>query len=377
MSIERTPTEVAAFVATDAAVRDVAAHALRLPAESLTVTRLAGDASSRSFYRVTHPDGTVVAVRYPWPFSVDDGSNVRFDRWCEDSAGEGRLTFANDPLCHLELTALFDRAGVPVPAVVAVADRDGIIFVEDAGDDLVQTWSRTVPPADAETAYERAVDLIAAIRSATEDAISGGNVAGRLAFDADKLAWELEFWRANCFERFLGAPLEGALDAEVRRESRELAEALGVRPRVLCHRDYHARNLIVRTGQAPREGLVVIDFQDARLGPLTYDVVSLLEDPYAELDAELRARLLERFVDGTVADGTWPGADVFREEYDLMTLQRLLKAIGTYTNQAAVRGKREYLPYIAPAASEARAALVRLGRYPALGRAIDIIEATE
>jgi aminoglycoside/choline kinase family phosphotransferase len=376
MSFERTPTEVAAVVATDAIVRDVAAQALLIPADTLSVTRLAGDASSRSFFRVTRPEGTLVAVRYPWPFNVGDGSNVRFDRWCEEWPEDGRLTFANDPLCHLELTALLERAGIPVPAVVAVADRDGIIFVEDEGDDLLQTWSRTAPPAQAEAAYERAVDLIAAIRSATDTAVDAGMVAGRLAFDAGKLGWELEFFRVNCFERFLGSPLDEGLYAEVRRESRALAEALGERPRVLCHRDYHARNLLVRPGFAPRDGLVVIDFQDARLGPLAYDVVSLLEDPYAVLDAPLRERLLVRFADASRADGSWPGDEAFREEYDLMTAQRLLKAIGTYTNQAAVRGKREYLPYIAPAAREAHAALDRLGRYPALGRAIRIIEAS-
>src|SRR5688500_11477019 len=102
MSFERTPTEVAAVVATDAIVRDVAAQALLIPAETLSVTRLAGDASSRSFCRVARPEGTLVAVRYPWPFNVGDGSNVRFDRWCEEWPEDGRLTFANDPLCHLE-----------------------------------------------------------------------------------------------------------------------------------------------------------------------------------------------------------------------------------------------------------------------------------
>ncbi len=373
MSIERSASEVAATVANDAAVLEAAARELHVPLEDLRVIRLAGDASTRGFFRVTHPGGTLVAVRYPWPFSVDDGSNGRFERWCAESRGEGRLTFANDPLCHLELTALLARAGVPVPEVVAVADREGIVFVEDAGDDLLQSWSRTASPADVEAAYERAVDVIAAIRSATSAAVDDGTVGGRLAFDADKLEWELEFFRANCFDRYMKSPLEDGLDTAVRGECRKVAEALADRPRVLCHRDYHARNLIIRPGRPPREGLVVIDFQDARLGPLSYDIVSLLEDPYAELGADLRTRLLERFAECCRADGTWPGDEAFRQEYDLMTAQRLLKAIGTYTHQAAVRGKAEYIPYVAPAASEAHAALERLERYPALGAAIERI----
>ena len=63
-------------MATDAIVRDVAAQALLIPAETLSVTRLAGDASSRSFFRVARPEGTLVAVRYPWPFNVGDGVRV-------------------------------------------------------------------------------------------------------------------------------------------------------------------------------------------------------------------------------------------------------------------------------------------------------------
>jgi hypothetical protein len=136
MSIERSPSDVAATVAADAEVLSAAARELRLPPAETSVSRLAGDASSRGFFRVAYPGGTVVAVRYPWPFSVGDGATGRLDRWCSESP-DGRLTFANDPLCHLELTTLLERFGVPVPSVVAVADRDGLVFVEDAGDALL------------------------------------------------------------------------------------------------------------------------------------------------------------------------------------------------------------------------------------------------
>src|SRR4051812_4094376 len=192
MSRERSASEVAAEVAADVEVLAAAARELHVALDDLAVTRLAGDASSRQFFRVAHPGGTVVAVRYPWPFSVDDGSNVRFDRGSAESDGDGRLTFANDPLCQLELAALLAPFAVPVPDVLAVADRDGLLFVEDAGDDLLQTWCRDASDEDRAAAYERAVDVIAAIRSATSAATGGGCVAGRLAFDADKLAWELE-----------------------------------------------------------------------------------------------------------------------------------------------------------------------------------------
>lgn len=372
MSVEQSPTEVAALVATEAAIIEAAARELRLPHEGLAAQRLAGDASSRAFYRVTHPGGSVIAVRYPQPFSMGEGATARFTRWCE-ATPDGRLTFANDPLCHVELTTILAERGVPVPAILAVADREGLLFIEDAGDELLQAWARDAAAPQIEAAYERAVDIIATIRSATEAAMAAEAVAGSLAFDADKLDWELEFFRTNCFGYYLGDALGDELESALRAEFRELATALASRSKTLCHRDYHARNIIVRPGPPVREAVVVIDFQDARLGPITYDVVSLLEDPYTSVGPDLKRRLRERFTAGLRADGHWPGEEAFAQEYDMMTVQRLLKAVGTYTHQAAVRGKRDYVPYIAPALDEARAALDRLGSFTAIRTAIDRI----
>lgn len=346
------------------------AHELRLPADSLTSEVLAGDASSRSYVRVRGDSRSVVGVRYPRPFSLGDASTVRLERWCHEFPDDGILTFANDPVCHIEMTALLARAGVPVPEILAVDDREGVVLLEDAGDGLLQSWMTTASSGDIIAAFERAVDLIGCFRAATEAAIEGGCAGSRLALDGDKLFWELEFFRVNTFERALGAPLEPTLDAEVRSESRSLADALSERPRFLCHRDFHARNLIVRPGEAPADGLTVIDFQDARMGPLAYDLVSLVEDPYVQLENWLRQRLVARFRELAFADGSWPGDAEFGEQYDLMTVQRMLKAVGTYTNQAAVRGKRDYLPYIAPALASAGPALERLDRFPALTEAV-------
>lgn len=347
-------------------VLHAAARELRVMPETLSAELLAGDASSRSYVRVRHEDRTLVGVRYPRPFSLGDASTLRLDRWCQEHEVDGLVTFANDPVCQIELTTLLARADVPVPEILAVDDRVGVILLEDVGDNLVQTWMATAQSADVIAVFERAVDLVASFRSATEATVDAACAGSRLALDAGKLSWELEFFRVNTFERFLDAPLEPALDAEVRREALSLSEALADRPRYFCHRDFHARNLMIRPGGTPVESLVVIDFQDGRMGPLTYDLVSLVEDPYVQLENWLRQRLVARFRELAFADGAWPGDAEFGEQYDLMTAQRMLKAVGTYTNQAAVRGKRDYLQFIAPALASAIPALERLGRFPAL-----------
>ena len=121
-----------------------------------------------------------------------------------------------------------------------------------------------------------------------------------------------------------------------------LCDELARLPRVLCHRDYHRRNLL-----ATGAGVRVIDFQDARLGPRAYDLASLLEDPYTTLPAIERQRLRDRYA-------AQAGAEV--AAYPLVACQRLVKAAGSYCNQRVAFANPSYLPYVAPALQRAQAA---------------------
>ena len=115
-----------------------------------------------------------------------------------------------------------------------------------------------------------------------------------------------------------------ALDAEWRSIVAELA----AEPRVLCHRDYHSRNLMMRDGS-----LYIIDFQDARMGPDTYDLVSLLRDSYVDIGDRELDELIAYFL---ALKARTPGdtdAQEFRRRFDLMALQRNLKALGTFGYQ--------------------------------------------
>ena len=93
---------------------------------------------------------------------------------------------------------------------------------------------------------------------------------------------------------------------------------------VLCHRDYHSRNLMVRGDGS----LAMVDFQDARWGPDTYDLASLLRDAYVEIDEGLVERMVARFGD----------AQDLRARFDLVAAERMIKALGTFGYQASVRG---------------------------------------
>jgi hypothetical protein len=107
---------------------------------------------------------------------------------------------------------------------------------------------------------------------------------------------------------------------------------------VLCHRDYHSRNLMIH-----EECLYIIDFQDARMGPDTYDLVSLLRDSYVDLPEATVDELIAYFL---ALKGEADSEAPFRSRFNLMALQRNLKALGTFGYQTTARRNPVYIQYI-------------------------------
>ena len=131
----------------------------------------------------------------------------------------------------------------------------------------------------------------------------------------------------------------------------QLCEEIASWPRVVCHRDYHSRNLMLH-----QEQLYWIDFQDARMGPATYDLASLLRDSYVDLPEEFQEELEERLRQQAAPDEP---REVFRRRFDLMCVQRNLKALGTFGFMATVRQNPVYLQYIPRTLEHVRRNLTR------------------
>jgi aminoglycoside/choline kinase family phosphotransferase len=190
-----------------------------------------------------------------------------------------------------------------------------------------------------------------------------------IAFDVEKLLWELEFFTKHFIEGYKGSALDTEARAALTEEWQAIASELSGEPRVLCHRDYHSRNLMLSAGD-----LYIIDFQDARMGPDTYDLASLLRDSYVDLTEEAVDELIAHFValrrEGAPgAHGPQWEAD-FRRRFDLMALQRNLKALGTFGYQTAVRGNPVYIQYIPRTLRYAKDNLARHSRFERLRRVL-------
>ena len=305
---------------------------------------LTPDASTREYFRIPWEKGSAVAAVYPEPFDA-----------------------AIHP--YLDISRLFLDCELPVPQIYDVDGAAGIILQEDLGDQQLCLAFETATEEEREPWLDEAIDLIARIQAATPKAFERDSIASRLAFDEAKLAWELSYFFQHYFGSLRKETLSHGEAAELKVELNDIAAELAACPRVLCHRDYHSANLLV-----DKKGRIrIVDHQDARMGPASYDLVSLLMDRQPECPslAEVRAHRLF-FLDARRREGLDAiDPDDFVKEFRLMTIQRGLKAIGTFSYQTAVCGRGEfYERHIQPTQMIVLQAAEWLNRFPVLRRMI-------
>ncbi len=285
-----------------------------LSAQSPRVMPLTGDASDRRYFRVLLPDGgSIVLALNAAPFEFD------------------KLPFVN-------VARLLARMPVPIPTVLGHADDLGVLALTDLGDVTLQAHLGAASPEEHSALYRQAVTLIATLQRRGGELASPDYLPYSVAFDVEKLTWELDFFIKHFLEAYRGVVIPTAARDELRREFTVIIEALASEPRVLCHRDYHSRNLMLHQGE-----LYIIDFQDARLGPDTYDLVSLLRDSYVDLPEQTVSELLAYFLALSGRNGE---EREFRQRFDVMALQRNLKALGTFGYQTTARRNPVYIQYI-------------------------------
>src|SRR5215831_9203299 len=305
-----------------------------LTAATPRVVPLTPDASDRRYFRILVPDApSIVLSLYSAPFDVT------------------ALPFVN-------VATLLARMPVPIPTVLGHADDLGVLALQDLGDVTLQAHLGAASPKQHAALYRQAVALIATLQKRGEELASPEYLPYGIAFDVEKLTWELDFFTKHFLEAYRGVTLADDQRAALREEFAAIIQELADEPRVLCHRDYHSRNLMFRDGQ-----LYVIDFQDARMGPDTYDLVSLLRDSYMDLTEQTVADLIAYFLALKGVTGT---DTEFRRRFDLMALQRNLKALGTFGYQTTARRNPVYIQYIPRTLRYARGNLLKYDRFSRL-----------
>lgn len=279
-----------------------------LGCDELELSSASSDASFRRYWRFRHRDRSLIAVDAP-PQTENNAAFVRMARALRDT-------------------------GLNVPAIVAEDQVRGFMLVTDLGQRL---YLDHLSSDNVDRLYGDAIGALIALQAA-------GPRNGLPAYDADFLRREL-----GIFDEWL---LGGLLSIRVDDELRALLDAVYEillknaleQPTVCVHRDFHSRNLML----ADRGNPGILDFQDAVLGPVSYDLVSLLKDCYIDWP---RARVEDwamAYFNLATESGVLRAeqAPHFLRWFDLMGVQRHLKAAGIFCRLWLRDDRSDYLQYL-------------------------------
>ncbi len=221
--------------------------------------------------------------------------------------------------------------GLNTPDILQHNHAEGFLLLTDFGD---QQLLQALNSANMKKLYQKALTVLARIQ--TCDASTHWPIP---IFTADFMYQELELFRQWFLEVYLNLLLSPATLKALSINFTQLAAEIAHQPMVFMHRDYHSANLML----LPNEEIGVLDFQDAFLGPITYDLVSLLKDCYIDWPEKNIQELAFSFrndIKLKVSD------ELFLRWFDLMGLQRHLKALLTFSRKFSRDHNANYLKYI-------------------------------
>lgn len=280
-----------------------------LARSDVEIVPLAGDASFRRYFRVRSQQGSDswILVDAPPPESLE-------------------------PFVSLALA--YREQGLHVPAVLATQGELGAMLLEDLGDAIL---FHLLHADTAPALYAKALEGLPAIMRVTE------HRQGRIPL-YDRALFEREngLFRDWLLDTHLQLSLTRGEEKLWTLVSENMIQAALTQPQVGVHRDYHSRNLLI----TPQQTLGVIDFQDAVIGPITYDAVSLLRDCYVQWPAEFVDRLAQQCRELLQAQGLLASSiapDEWQRWFDWMGLQRHTKASGIFARLCYRDGKQMYL----------------------------------
>jgi aminoglycoside/choline kinase family phosphotransferase len=230
----------------------------------------------------------------------------------------------------IAVAGMLRAASLNAPEIIASNLEDGFLLLTDFGS---QNYLSRLDPGSEAALYADALDALLAMQRCID-------AHDLPAYDSELLLREIDLFHDWFLGELLGIELDPAQRSTWLEARQALVDNALEQPRVFVHRDYHSRNLMVLEQHNPG----IIDFQDAVHGPVTYDLVSLLRDCYvAWPQARVQQLMLgyyERARESQLIDAS---AAQFTRWFDLMGIQRHLKAIGIFSRLKIRDGKPGYL----------------------------------
>ena len=269
--------------------------------DSFSLSVLSADASFRQYYRVNKNDISYAVMDCP----PEDKSLDSF----------------------LKITKILQQAKLNVPEIFDCNSTEGFLVITDLGNDL---YSKKLNDETVYCLYTDALEAI--VKMQTKIDYSDLQDFDNFYEEENKLFidWFLK--------KHLGIELDSTSSSQINTEFNKINNILKSIPKTFVHRDYHSRNLLITDLNNPG----IIDYQDAVMGPVTYDLVSLLKDCYVTWNDGLVEDMLESFFTRMKSD-TINNISDFRYWFEITGLQRHIKAIGIFSRLNYRDGKSGYL----------------------------------
>ncbi|MDP1935276.1 MAG: phosphotransferase [Nitrosomonas sp.] len=278
----------------------------QFPEKPFTLQPASADASFRRYFRVSFKDQTLIAMDAP-PQQED----------CTP---------------FIQVAKILAATGVHVPKIVAKNLDQGFLLLSDLGDTtFLQALNNQMDSADQ--LYGDAIDALIKLQLSQQ-------VEGLPGYDEELLLKELNLFPDWYVAKHLRVAITEIQQAVLQSIFTRIIQNNIAQPQVLVHRDYHSRNLMVTS---PNPG--IIDFQDAVVGPITYDLVSLFKDAYIRWDEERILDWMIRYWEKARKAGLPVPTDFaeFYRDFEWMGVQRHIKILGVFTRLYYRDGKESYL----------------------------------
>lgn len=319
---------------------------------------LAGDASNRRYYRL-HLSGGPVKSLILMQLSDPEGFKASEEAVSGAGGDISELPFLN-VLNHLQ------TVGVSAPLLYFFDEPAGLLFLEDFGDVTLAQACQGAASDAIERLYRQAIEMLVQLHVHASIPSQSPCLAFSRSFDVPLYLWEFDHFLEYGIVARQGKPMCAEDSLLIREEFQKIAEWMAEQPMVFTHRDFHSRNLMV-----DGDRLGVIDFQDALMGPVTYDLASLLRDSYIALDESLidellayyREKMCQALSSSQHIAIHLNDAHMFRRLFDFSSIQRNLKAAGRFVYIDRVKGNPNFLASIPRTLNNVHA---NLTKYPQL-----------
>lgn len=336
---------------------------LHIPVQEVHLEKLAGDASNRSYCRLSwkedHPFHSLVVMVLADP----EGFKA------SEEAVSGNISSINEiPFINIQEHLLTCK--VSVPEIIYSNPEEGWLLLEDLGDvTLAQEIEGQLQNRPLLlNFYQKAIDELITLQIAASPAPMPPTIAHHRQFDQALFLWEFDHFIEYGIEKRKGIVLPHKEKEEIRTWFSDIAFRLAQLPSVYTHRDYHSRNLMIQSVPAGKR-LRLIDFQDALMGPPQYDLASLLRDSYIDLPEEVIDELIGYYIEESEHRSKKTiERENFREFFDLASIQRNLKAAGRFVYIDQVKHSSQFLPHVPPTLAKVKRNLLKHAKLLSLHR---------